>query len=454
MTSGTDILIQHLTNARGQRLAAVGSAHVTDACILDYVEGSLDVTAQQRVRAHLSECGDCKKAVLLLRAHRALQSSVVVESPSSRSEFPRQPVWLQAWGWICGHRAYVASAMTVAIALMTAAILFAPVDQQPQLADASKSDGAVAPIVVIPPPNSAPAIESEGPGAAPGPASARTTETTAPVAVISRDPKSPDAPTSLPPLNAEHLFAVVIANADYSAVRLPPAPYALNDADGVLRWLGAFGVPSERTIFLENASSARLNEVFGSQGHTAGILSQSIDTDTDVLVYYSGHAVPDLNTHRPYLLPVDADPNYAALSGYALETLLNNVSQLNARSVTVVLETSFAGSSENAALFHGISPGLVDVIIPQSVPDRVTVLAGADRGQVNNADPATRRHVFTNSLLRALQGAADSNGDRAMSASEVARFVQREVTEHARRGGAEQTPWVRGLAERTLATKR
>lgn len=443
MNSETDSLIQHLTHARGQRLVAVGGGHITDTRMLDYIEGTLDTADEQRVRIHLGECTDCKKAVLLLRAHGAKLQNVAVE-PGVRRPTAAQPVWLQTLDWLRGHGAYAGWATTGAIALVTAAILFAPVDQPPQLAGNS---GAAPQVAAIPQPVPAVSPDLTIPVATLPPAPASIPETTAPIAIVSREPMSPAATTPFPPLNAKNLFAVVIANADYSAVRLPPAPFALNDADSILRWFGAFGVPSERTLFLENASSARLNEVFGSRDHAAGILSQSIDADTDVLVYYSGHAVPDLNTHRPYLLPVDADPNYAALSGYALETLLNNVSQLNARSVTVVLETSFAGTAENAALFHGISPGLVDVIIPESVSNKVTVFASAGRGQVNNANPTTRRHFFTESLLRALNGAADSNRDHIVNTDEVAQFIRREVADQARRAGSVQTPWTLGITK-------
>lgn len=446
MNSGTDSLIQHLTHTRGQRLVAVGAGHITDTRMLDYIEGTLDTADEQRVRAHLGECPDCKKAVLLLRAHGAKQQDVAVE-PGVKRPATTRPAWLQTLDWLRGHGAYAGWATTGAIALVTAAILFTPVDQPPQLAGSSKNTGAAPQAAAIPQPVPAGVRDLTIPEVTRPSVPASIPETTAPITLVSREPVSPAVTTPFPPLNAAHLFAVVIANADYSAVRLPPAPFALNDADGVLRWLGAFGVPSDRTLFLENASSARLNEIFGSRDHAAGILSQSIDADTDVLVYYSGHAVPDLNTHRPYLLPVDADPNYAALSGYALETLLNNVSQLNARSVTVVLETSFAGTAENAALFRGISPGLVDVIIPESVSNKVTVFASAGRGQVNNANPTTRRHFFTESLLRALNGAADSNRDHIVNTDEVAQFIRREVADQARRAGSVQTPWTLGITK-------
>lgn len=446
MNGETDSLIQHLTHARGQRLVAVGGGHVTDTRMLDYVEGTLDTAEVLRVRAHLGECHECKKAVLLLRAHGAKLQVVAVETGMTPAAVTR-PIWRQALDWLGSHGAFAGWVTTGAVVLMTATILFAPADQPTPLAGAPQGTSAAPQVAAIPRSVPAGAGDLTLPDVTRPPAPVSIPETTRPITIVSREPVSPAETTPFPPLNAAHLFAVVIANADYSAVRLPPAPFALNDADGVLRWLGAFGVPSDRTLFLENASSARLNEVFGSRDHAAGILSQSISADTDVLVYYSGHAVPDLNTHRPYLLPVDADPNYAALSGYALETLLNNVSQLKARSVTVVLETSFAGTAENAALFHGISPGLVDVIMPESAPGQVAVFVSAGRGQVNNANPTTRRHFFTDALLRALNGAADDDRDRILSTHEVTQFVKREVADQARRAGSVQTPWTLGITK-------
>lgn len=434
MSDFAEPLLQHLANARNRGLAPVGAEHLADTTLLEYIDGLLDDAAEQQARAHLGACHECMKSVLLLRAHRANRSN---QTSNPELATPQQQPALHTL-----RNQHIGWAAAAAIALVVAALLFPQIDAPLDIAVLAPQPSRDAPSVLAPKTNSVPNPQTE-PVADISAAPHRTAPS---------DPGSSGVPAAAPPLHPQQLVAVVIANADYSAVRLPPATAALRDAEEVRHWLENFGVPRERTIYLENASSARLNEVFGNRDQASGILSQTVTADTDVLVYYSGHAVPDLNSQRPYLLPVDTDPNYAALSGYALDTLLRNVGALNARSVTVVLETSFAGTVENKALFRGISPGLIDVALPATVPDRITVLAGADRGQANNAVTDARGHIFTRALLRALDGAADSNGDRVVSLRETADFVQHEVQRQARRGGTEQSPWIRGVHERGLVT--
>jgi len=41
--------------------------------------------------------------------------------------------------------------------------------------------------------------------------------------------------------------------------------------------------------------------------------------EVKVIIFYSGHGVPDIKTREPYLVPFDADPNYVGATGYALK---------------------------------------------------------------------------------------------------------------------------------------
>lgn len=469
MNELADTLLLHLANARNRSLTPVGPGHLTDAELLEYVEGSLDDTSVREVREHLNTCYDCMESVLLLRAYRAEQqlASAIAPDQAPRDVPRRQRMksgfrnHVIRWGEavmavvnrLRDHAIRPGWAAAAAIVVIVGAVLLAlePVGRPIEVANVDpqpRHETSAQPAA-----NPVPEPEAAAPEPAVEPQTEMVPEIPdSPAGTAPAVSKVPAKPVPAPPLNPRNLVAVVVANADYSAVRLPPEPAALHDAEEIRRWLAAFGVPGERTLYLENASSARLNEVFGSRDQTSGILSQTVTAETDVLVYYAGYAVPDLNSHRPYLLPVDADPNYAALSGYALDTLLRNVGQLNARSVTIVLETSFAGTTGSKALFRGISPGLVNVRLPTTVPDKVTVLGGADRGQVNSVQAAQRGHLFTQALLRALGGAADRDGDRLISMSEAVEFVQQEVTASARRSGAEQTPWVRGATTRGLVS--
>ena len=244
-------------------------------------------------------------------------------------------------------------------------------------------------------------------------------------------------------INRANAIAVVIGNKDYSRANLPSVEYALRDAQVMTEYLvKALGFSQKNIIYLENATTARFNEVFGSRDNFAGRLYSFVTPDvSDVYIYYSGHGAPDLKSKGAYFVPVDADPNYLALSGYAIDIFYKNLSHLPARSITVVLDTCFSGNSAGGALFKNVNPTAAPVARTAPLLEHVTIFASAGEGQVSSWFYEQRHSLYTYFFLKGLSGVADANQDGLISASELHSYLLSTVPVYARKlSGQEQVP--------------
>ena len=250
--------------------------------------------------------------------------------------------------------------------------------------------------------------------------------------------------------------AVIIGNKNYGN-RIPQVDFAHNDAESMKRCLiDVLGVHEGNIIDLRDVKLAEMEAVLGNdRTYKAKLWRYVRPQESDVFIFYSGHGVPGLKDGRQYLLPVDGDPNAAEIQGYPIELLYQNLSQLEARSVTVFIDACFSGDSPSGSLVRAASG--IHVISKNLPAVPFTVISAANKDQVASWDRESRHGLFTKYLLDALYGAADNNrygnADNRITLSEIKGFLDREMTYAARREfGREQQATVIGDPEKVIVT--
>ncbi len=282
-----------------------------------------------------------------------------------------------------------------------------------------------------------------------GPSSSPVPDLTAMPAASPTAAQAPASRGGADPLAALHYppaaprpddVAVIIGNSAYDrgSHDIPAVPPAHNDALAMRRYVvDGLGVRDGNVIFLENATSAQMTEVFGNERDPHGRLFDWVKPGRSrVFVYYAGHGAPSGQGHRPMLVPVDATAAQIGLSGYPLDVLYANLAKLPADSVTVVIEACFSGISEAGSLIPKASP---IAIVPKSVsvPGKLTVITAGAADQIASWEQDRSHGLFTEYYLRGLAGEADQppngDGDGAVTADELARYLKENVTYLARR---------------------
>ena len=289
---------------------------------------------------------------------------------------------------------------------------------------------------------------------------------TAPLAVERTDPVTPLATTPVAPLPSvavvdvekkipkgeknPNAYAVVFGIEQYKNVS--PLTYARRDAYWMREYFAkTLGVPEENIYYKTDidVGKAEFDKVF-SQG---GWLDKRIgDGKSDLYIFYAGHGAPDFNSRTAFLIPYDGDPNYASQTGYAVDKMTANLSQLEARSVTVFLDACFSGANrENEILLAGARPVFLDV--NTTVAANVTLFSAASGNQISSSWSEKQHGIFSYWLMKGMQGSADANRDNRLTVEELGEFIRNNVSTTAGKLDREQTPVLQTMDREKILVK-
>lgn len=247
--------------------------------------------------------------------------------------------------------------------------------------------------------------------------------------------------------------AVVIGNRDYENPDVPPVDFALQDAASVKKYLiQSYGFDEENIIFLPNATQADFNGIFGKAGdHKARLFNLVKPDQSDVFIFYSGHGAPDIQTEEAYFVPVDCDPSLVRFNGYAIKTFYENLSKIQYKSLTVVIDACFSGSSDRGTLIPQAS--LVRIKSGNNVlkDPKAMVFTSASGTEIASWYPEQSHSLFTYYFLKGLQGEANTDRDRTLTLEEMRAYISENVPYMARRmKNRVQTPEIYGQNQKIV----
>jgi hypothetical protein len=249
-------------------------------------------------------------------------------------------------------------------------------------------------------------------------------------------------------------IAIIFGASDYEHPDVVKVEYALRDALIVRDYLVKILGFNEANVFVvSNPTLSDFATWFGTSAEPQAKLARKVSVldNPRVFVYYSGHGVPSIKTGKPYLVPVDCDPNYPEQGGYALADLYANLKGLKADDITVIIDACFSGLTPRGSLLKEASPLIMEPVeFEAQTPSEFTVLSAAGGRQVANWLSSEQHGLFTYYFLKGLRGEAD-NGDGKLTWGELKSYVVREVSRTAAGMDREQIPVFAGDEERVLA---
>ncbi|MQA42813.1 polysaccharide deacetylase family protein [Rugamonas aquatica] len=211
-------------------------------------------------------------------------------------------------------------------------------------------------------------------------------------------------------------YAVVIGINDYQ--KWPKLQYAVQDAKAIRDTLvNRFGFAGERVFTLSNGEATRNNILALFHDKLA---DAQLKKDDRIFVFFAGHgATRQLSSGRNlgYIIPVDSDPQQVSFDAIPMTDLQNIAESLNAKHVLFVMDACYSGLGLTRG--GGNSAFLRDNA--RRLGRQMLTAGGADQMV---ADGGPNGHsVFTWTLLQALNGKADLNGDGLITATELAAYV-------------------------------
>lgn len=246
--------------------------------------------------------------------------------------------------------------------------------------------------------------------------------------------------------NTRDAAALIVGVADYR--RIGPAAYADRDALYFAAYSRlSLGVPVEKTKVLTNdkASLADLKEAL-----KIWLPNVVHKNRTDVIVVFAGHGLADSASGRPYLLPYDGMPALLADTGLPIDVLFDALDKLQARSVTIVLDSGFDGATRGRKpLVPGTRSPDRDILITANLPDNFSVLSAHAGPGTSSSIEDVKHGRFNYHLMKGLEGEADANRDQNVTVAEAFAYAA-NVT--GKDGGAPtQFPVLSGNPDTVLA---
>ncbi|HUT56914.1 MAG TPA: caspase family protein [Phycisphaerae bacterium] len=154
--------------------------------------------------------------------------------------------------------------------------------------------------------------------------------------------------------------------------------------------------------------------------------SRLAEPDDTVVVFFSGHGM--MADGKGYLMAVDSDRDPA--NSISLDWVKERLAAGKAKTKLLVLDVCHAGSAKDVG---GLAPSLVGIA-------GLTVLASCAADEISYVEEEAQSGVFAGRLVEGLAGAADADGDKAVTIAELHAFVKRSMKDWCLKTGKTQTP--------------
>jgi tetratricopeptide (TPR) repeat protein len=222
--------------------------------------------------------------------------------------------------------------------------------------------------------------------------------------------------------------AVVIGINRYE--KWPALEFAVNDAKEVQKALVATGFEDVTIILDEEATHRRiLTELFDT-------LPRKVGRNDRVLFYFAGHGQTEElkgGGRKGYIIPVDAEvANYSA-TAISMEQIKSLSGRIAAKHTLYVMDSCYSGLGFNRSA--GIDPATSDYLRKLVSMRVVQIITAGGKGE--QVQERQGHGIFTTFFLKGIRGAADFDGDRVVTGSELGTYLRPTVSNESRQA---QTP--------------
>jgi hypothetical protein len=237
-------------------------------------------------------------------------------------------------------------------------------------------------------------------------------------------------------ISKPHSYALIIGNEDYTTFQPDLSSevnvdFANNDATVFKTYCEkTLGIPTKHIKYYNNATG---------NGMTQGIdwLKGLADTEkgkAELIVYYSGHGMPDEATGESYLIPVDVS-GYNVKKGVSLKWVFKELNQYPTKKTTVFLDACFSGGARNQGLIA--MKGVKIKPKEEVLMGNIVVFASSSGNESSGVYREKQHGYFTYFLLKKLQ---ETNGD--ITYKEMSDHLKYIVEKESRLASKKQTPQI------------
>ncbi len=235
-------------------------------------------------------------------------------------------------------------------------------------------------------------------------------------------------------INNGKSFVLIIANENYDEAEISKVAYAHNDGKIFMEYCKkVLGVSNQNIKFIEDATINNMRMGLNWLNDRAC----AFDGQANIIVYYSGHGIPDEQTNQAYLLPSDGIANDYR-SAYSISDMYKQLGDMPTKLTTVFLDACFSGTSKEGNMLLKDSKGVIVKSKQESPKGNMVVMSAAQGNETAFSYKKKKHSMFTYFLLKKLQ---ETKGH--VSLGELGNYVNQQVRQHSvQEVGKSQTPTI------------
>ncbi len=227
------------------------------------------------------------------------------------------------------------------------------------------------------------------------------------------------------------------------------AQFAVNDAKVFQGFANkVLGVPKNNIKVLTNEEASRINT---KKALLKWLPKRLKEEKTDVYLFYSGHGLASPEEQNLYLLPYEGDPEFLDYSSLTRKEIFNDINNLNPRSVTVFLDTCYSGETRDEEVLLASAKPIFIEAEEEEIPAKFTVFTASANNQIASSFKEAEHGLFSYFMMQGLEGKADTNNDKQITANELFAYLSSNVSKQAETIGREQQPQLLGGTDRIIA---
>ena len=180
--------------------------------------------------------------------------------------------------------------------------------------------------------------------------------------------------------------------------------------------------------------SQNIKELINNQAGESDILLSIKDwisrmskiNESDVFIFFAGHGMTSIKNNEMYIIPYDSSPRLLEDTAISKNRLLDELTNLKPKTVTIFLDTCFSGSTrENDALLAARPVS----IVPKNliIPDNFLIFSAASFDEIAIPLDEVKHGIFSYYLMKGMEGHADKNEDNKISSGELNSYIQENV---------------------------
>jgi uncharacterized caspase-like protein len=197
----------------------------------------------------------------------------------------------------------------------------------------------------------------------------------------------------------QNAYAIVIGIEEYRQ-KLPKADFAVRDANLVTEYLTkVLGYPEENVVTLTNQHATYVDMA----KYFERWLSNNVEKDGTIFIYYSGHGAPNTRTGDAFLVPYDGDPSFIDQTGYSLKRLYENLGKIQAKEIIVALDSCFSGSGGRSVIAKGSRPLVMNMEKTMMPNDKIAVFSASAGDQISMTYDEKGHGLFTYFMLKGIK---------------------------------------------------